>query len=232
MDDLNDIPVDDFHGLSVKEATFLSLVLSGMPKREALKEAGYTTHAATISAMMAKPKIQAILQRAMADRVRRLLAHGDQVVLEALRTGMARLTDVVDIKKDGSISLRPDMSEEALAGLAEVSYTEHYDAQGNRLRGTTKVKMHPKVSSLKLAAELMGLNPSQRVDVRVRGDLKLGIGVSVEGMNSINRMVGIPEITNVELPTGTDGPDEVEGPSPHGRKVIDIVPNKVTEEPI
>lgn len=191
------VEVENLNGLTVRQALFVSNVLSGMTYKDAMIDAGYSYNRGTIHHLLRRPNIKAAFDAALKDRCDRLLATGDKVVMEALRTGMARLTDVCNIAEDGSVSLRKDMSEEALAGLAEVSYTETFDREGNKLTGTTKVKMHAKIPALKLAADLLGLNPtvqhSHQHSHDVKGNVDHTHGVSQEGMRALRTMVGLPE---------------------------------------
>jgi len=121
--------------LNVREASFVREYLVGLCGKAAAIRAGYSPKSAEVTAskMLAKPRIQAAIAKAMEDRAKRTEKSADDVVRELNRMAFTDIRDFVEWGEDGRPKAKASsaLTKDQAAAIQKVKFTKN--AQGESL---------------------------------------------------------------------------------------------------
>jgi len=121
---------------------------------------GYKEHRASEIAcrLVKKSQVQEAIEKAMAERLRKIGVHSERILTEVARVGLSDLRKLYN--EDGSLKLPHEWSDEAAAAVAGVEVFEEFVGKGKdrTLAGhTKKVRSFDKVRALELLSKHLGI---------------------------------------------------------------------------
>lgn len=159
--------------LTPKQQAFIREYLVDLNATAAAKRAGYSEKTAyrTGADNLKKPQIAAALEKALAERAKRLEVTADRVVEELAKVGFANLLDYFHLTSDGEPYV--DLSEitpDQAAALAELQVEDYVEGRGDDARQVrrVKIKVADKLRALDQLAQHLGI--AKRVDVTSNGE--------------------------------------------------------------
>jgi len=123
--------------------------------------------------LLAKPNIQAYLQRLQRARSSRVEIDADRVLKEYARIAFSNVTDVLSFDGGGvTIKDSKDLSQDVTAALDSIECVT-IDSEASS-RTAVKVKMHSKIVALGAIAKLIGMDK----EAMIKGVIAMGYDVS------------------------------------------------------
>jgi len=121
---------------------------------------GYKEHRASEIAcrLVKKSQVQEAIEKAMAERLRKIGVHSERILTEVARVGLSDLRKLYN--EDGSLKLPHEWSDEAAAAIAGVEVLEEFIGKGKArtlVGHTKKVRVFDKVRALELLSKNLGI---------------------------------------------------------------------------
>jgi phage terminase small subunit len=121
---------------------------------------GYKEHRASEIAcrLVKKSQVQEAIEKAMAERLRKIGVHSERILTEVARVGLSDLRKLYN--EDGSLKLPHEWSDEAAAAVAGVEVSEIFAGEGKArtlVGHTKKVRVFDKVRALELLSKNLGI---------------------------------------------------------------------------
>jgi len=121
---------------------------------------GYKEHRASEIAcrLVKKSQVQEAIEKAMAERLRKIGVHSERILTEVARVGLSDLRKLYN--EDGSLKLPHEWSDEAAAAVAGVEVSEIFAGEGKDralIGHTKKVRSFDKIRALELLSKHLGL---------------------------------------------------------------------------
>lgn len=153
--------------MTKKQKRFVEEYLIDLNATQAAIRAGYSPETAgSIGAEnLKKPEIKNRIDKAMAERSRRIGINQDRVLQELARIGFAKITDVVDPE---TAEIRTDASDDDLACIQSIKI------KPNEFGTEREVKLYDKKSALVDLGKHLGLFKDK---VELTGDMDLNITI-------------------------------------------------------
>lgn len=158
------VPIPAEKPLNRKQECFVREYLVDFNATQAMIRAGYSRKTANQqgSDLLAKPYIQAAIERLKQDRFKRLDITADRVLQEYTRIAYLDPKSLFD-DRGQMLEIRM-MPEDARRAIAGVEYQEIYDKDGENTGRIHKIKIASKIAALDMLAKHLGLvneNPVQ-----------------------------------------------------------------------
>jgi phage terminase small subunit len=146
----------DRQTLTRRQQRFVEEYLRDLNGTQAAIRAGYSPKTAEVqsSENLRIPKVQDALAQAMAARSQRTQILVDDVLREIALLAYSDITDFV-IGDDGEVSLRPGASPGAMRCIQSLRKKVRHTDKG--VTYAVELKLHPKATVLRMAAEHLGL---------------------------------------------------------------------------
>lgn len=146
--------------MTAKQSLFVAEYMIDLSATKAALRAGYSprTAAKIGSELLAKPRIKAALEQAMAERVKRTEITADDILRELGRVVFFDKRKLFDEK--GFIREIRTLDDDTAAGLAEINVYEEYSGYGENRKSigqTRKFKAFDKVAALSLYMRHLGM---------------------------------------------------------------------------
>jgi phage terminase small subunit len=159
----------DRQALTRRQLRFVEEYLCDLHGRKAAIRAGYSPKTAEVQASenLRIPKVQDALAQAMAARSQRTQITQDAVLREIALLSQSDIQDY-EIDDHGDVRLRPGAPPDAMRAVQSLRKRIHHSAQG--VCYDVEVRLHPKATVLRMAAEHLGLllpQASQQTDIRI-----------------------------------------------------------------
>ena len=215
---------DKYAKLSKREQRFVELYISGNSATESAVKAGYKRSTADLMAkvLLKEPNIQEEINWRVENNLRKSGFTKEKIIQEWCKLAFTNLTDVIEWNADGeSIKIKlkssDDIDSNQAAAIKKLAIT----------KGNMQIEMHDKGGALKQLGELLGIYPSQKVELTGKdgepiqidavkdkllskiGNLAVGLGTDSSGEKDVMSEIDVDETfdENYEGEAGHKGID-------------------------
>lgn len=166
-------------GLPDKHKRFVEEYLKDLNAAKAAERAGYSKRTARAqgSRLLTHADVSEAIEKGKARRAKRVGITQDRVLFELASIAFANLADVMDVDEDGNVSvrrldtLRP-RDQRAIESIQQTK-SERLSPDGGEPLQTVqlKVKMHSKVTALRMLMDHLGMDAPKKgeVDLNLNG---------------------------------------------------------------
>lgn len=173
--------------LPPKQQRFVDEYLVDLNATQAAIRAGYSPRTAQVqsSDLLSKPMVADAVARAKAERSARIGLTADRVLQELAAIGFARMPDYADWGDGEQMQLKPsgELNEQQAAAIVQVVETEKFvkslDRGESLWSRERSIKLHDKVSTLKLLGQHIGMF-SEKHEVTGKDGAPLTFTISID----------------------------------------------------